>query len=334
MALVRNKAKLAYGAVAAWLDGQAPPPPLMERADGVAEQIRLQDETARALRQKRHELGALRLETLEPRARLQDGMMRDLVVEPKNRAHDLIEDFMVAANTVTTRFLSARGFSTFRRVVRRPERWDRIRAVAAELGDELPDKPDSRALNEFLRRRRRADPLRFPDLSVTVVKLIGSGEYVVHQPDDAPIGHFGLAVRDYTHSTAPNRRYPDIITQRLLKCAVENRPSLYSNSTLRHLARHCTDQEDVVRKVERQVLKSAGALLLESRIGDVFDGVVTGAGDKGTWVRLLRPPVEGKLVEGLGGLDVGDQVTVRLVSVDVDRGFIDLAAAGRGPGRR
>jgi VacB/RNase II family 3'-5' exoribonuclease len=325
-ALVRNKAKLAYRAVAAWLDGRGDMPPAMRQAAGVAEQIRLQDQLAARMRQRRHEHGALDLETLEPRAQWGDSTVTSLALETKTRAHELIEDFMVAANIVTTRFLTGRGFATFRRVVRVPDRWDRIQAVAASLGERLPDAPDARALSQFLVRRRKADPLRFPDLSVTIVKLIGSGEYVVHRPKDVPIGHFGLAVRDYTHSTAPNRRYPDVITQRTLKAALEGRPAPYRNDSLARLAKHCTETEDAVKKVERQVLKSAAALLLQPHLGEKFDGLVTGASYKGTWVRILQPPVEGKVVHGADGLDVGDRVRVRLVSVDVERGFIDFAA--------
>jgi exoribonuclease-2 len=240
----------------------------------------------------------------------------------------LIEDFMIAANGVTARFLAARGFAALRRVVRSPERWQKIVAVAAEYGARLPPEPDSLALEEFLARQRRTDPVRFPDLSLVIVKLMGAGEYVVERPGQPSIGHFGLAVRDYTHSTAPNRRYPDLITQRLLKAALAGEPTPYDAAELSALAVHCTEQEDDADKVERQVRKSAAALLLETRLGQRFDGVVTGASDKGTWVRIFAPPAEGKLVHGFDGLEVGDKLRVKLISTDVERGFIDFVRVG------
>lgn len=325
-ARVRNHAKLAYGAVGAWLEDGGPMPDAMGAHPALPGQIRLQDDVAQRIRARRHEHGALELETLEPKAIVEDNHVLDLVLEKKNRAHELIEDFMVAANIVTTRFLTERGYATFRRVVRHPRRWDRIQSVAAELGERLPDRPDARALNRFLVRRRRADPLRFPDLSLTIVKLVGSGEYVAHSPGASPIGHFGLAVRDYAHSTAPNRRYPDVITQRLLKAALAGLSSPYATDDLEDLANHCTAQEDAAKRVERQVHKSAAALLLRTRIGEVFPAIVTGASEKGTWVRILAPPVEGKVVRRSSGLDVGDAVKVRLVAVDVPRGYIDFEA--------
>jgi VacB/RNase II family 3'-5' exoribonuclease len=326
---VRNKAKLAYNSVAAWLDGPGEMPAAMAHADQVPAQIRLQDQVAQRLKAQRHEHGALELQTIEAHAVVSDGEVMDLVEEPKTCAHELIEDFMIAANGVTTRFLESHGLPTFRRVVRSPERWDRIEALAVEHGDRLPPDPDARALNQFLVRQRQADSVRFPDLSLTVIKLLGSGEYVVHVPGGEPLGHFGLAVRDYSHSTAPNRRYPDIITQRLLKGALDGKSAPYSNEQLTELATHCTQQEDAAKKVERQVGKSAAALLLIRRVGESFDGIVTGAGPKGTWVRVFRPPVEGMLVDGGHGLDVGDRVRVRLVEVDVARGFIDFARTNR-----
>ena len=292
------------------------------------EQLRAQDAIAQALRTRRHEQGALDLETIEPRAIFADDAIVDLRVEEKNRARQLIEDFMIAANGVTARFLSQKGFSALRRVVRSPERWQKIVSVAAEYGGKLPAEPDSRALEEFLSRQRRADPVRFPDLSLVIVKLMGAGEYVVERPGQPPIGHFGLAVRDYTHSTAPNRRYPDLITQRLLKAALAAVPTPYDAGELATLATHCTEQEDDADKVERQVRKSAAALLLETRVGQLFDGVVTGASEKGTWVRIFEPPAEGKLVHGFDGLEVGDKLRVKLISTDVDRGFIDFVRVG------
>jgi exoribonuclease-2 len=252
----------------------------------------------------------------------------ELRVEKKNRARELIEDFMIAANGVTARFLADRGIASLRRVVRSPERWQGIVKVASELGERLPPEPDNRALEEFLARRRRADPLRFPDLSLVIIKLMGSGEYVVERPGQAAVGHFGLAVKDYTHSTAPNRRYPDLITQRLLKAALSDRQPRDSSAQLEPLAQHCTEMEDAAEKVERQVRKSAAALLLEHRIGQRFDAIVTGASERGTWVRIFDPPVEGKLEYGQEGLEVGERVRVKLISTDVERGFIDFIRSG------
>ncbi|HKQ61809.1 MAG TPA: RNB domain-containing ribonuclease [Candidatus Polarisedimenticolaceae bacterium] len=324
-AVVLNRAKLAYNAVAAWLDGAAPPPPKLAAVRGLPELLRLQDRTAQAMKQRRHQQGALSLETIQTRALFNGDVIADLLPDEKNRAKELIEDFMIAANGVTSKYLEAKGVPSLRRILRTPERWDRIVALAATLGDRLPPAANSGALEEFLIRRQRADALRFPDLALSVVKLLGSGEYAVQRPGRTADGHFGLAVRDYTHSTAPNRRFPDLITQRLLKAALAERPAAYGDGELDALARHCTEQEDNATKVERQVRKSAAALLLAPRIGERFDALVTGASPKGTWVRILRPAVEGRLVRGVEGLDVGDHVEVELVATDVERGFIDFA---------
>ena len=323
-ALVRNKAKLAYDAVDAWRDGRGPMPPAMAAVPGIDAQMRLQEDVSQRLRSLRYAQGALDLQTIEARAVFEGEEIRDLTVDEQNQPRQLIEDFMIAANGVTARYLEEAGFAALRRIVRSPERWQRIVSVAAEHGFSLPDEPDSKALEGFLAARKNADPLRFPDLSLVIVKLMGAGEYVVELPGKEPVGHFGLAVRDYTHSTAPNRRYPDVITQRLLKAALARRPSPYSVSELNGLAIRCTEQEDAANKVERLVRKSAGALLLETRIGERFDGVVTGASEKGTWVRIFRPPVEGKVVRGTEGLEVGDKARVKLVSTDVERGYIDF----------
>ncbi len=326
-AWVHNKAKLAYNSVAAWLDGSGSMPPALAGAPGVPDQLRVQDAVARRLAERRHEHGALTLETIEAKAVTEDGRVVDLQVEPKNRAHEIIEDFMIAANGVTTQYLAAHGFPTFRRVVRTPERWDRIRHLASEFGEALPADPDAPALQRFLAARRQADPLRFPDLSLAIVKLLGPGEYMVNVPGQQAMGHFGLAVRDYSHSTAPNRRYPDVITQRLLKAAMTGGDVPYALADLEDLAAHCTRQEDAAKKVERQVHKSAAAALLADRIGERFDALVTGATSRGTWVRVLNPPVEGMLVQGAQGADVGDRIHVRLVAVDIERGYIDFARA-------
>jgi exoribonuclease II len=327
-AVVKNKAKLAYNGVAAWLDGKAPMPARLAEVAGMDRQLRVQDAVAQKLKEKRHEQGALDLESLEPRPVFDGEDITDLQLDTQNRAKELIEDFMIAANGVTARFLETGGFTALRRVVRSPERWSRIVSVAAEYGEKLPPEPDSAALEGFLVKRRKADPLRFPDLSLVIVKLMGRGEYVVEYPGRAGVGHFGLAVQDYTHSTAPNRRYPDLITQRLLKAAVARQPSPYNPGELEDLAAHCTEKEDDANKVERQVRKSAAALLLEPRVGERFDGVVTGASDKGTWVRIFHPPVEGKVVHGFENLQVGDRVKVKLISTDVERGYIDFVRSG------
>jgi exoribonuclease-2 len=327
-AAVRNRAKLAYDAVSDGLEGKTALPGRAGGSEELARQLRIQDAAAQKLRALRYERGALELETIEPRPVFDGEDVVDLTVDRKNRARELIEDFMIAANGVTARFLAEKGVASLRRVVRSPERWQRIVRVAAEQGESLPPEPDSRALEAFLARRRRADPLRFPDLSLVIIKLMGAGEYVVEKPGQTAVGHFGLAVRDYTHSTAPNRRYPDLITQRLLKAAIEGRAAPYSAGDLETLAQHCTEMEDAAEKVERQVRKSAAALLLENRVGQRFDGVVTGASEKGTWVRIFQPPVEGKLEQGWEGLEVGDKVRVKLISTDVERGFIDFVRGG------
>ena len=324
--VVRNRAKLAYNSVAAWLDSAGPMPREMAEADGVADQVRLQDEIAGRLRARRHEAGALDLASNDARAVVTDGRVEDLRRDEKNRAKALIEDLMIAANGTTARYLEGKGLPSIRRVVRTPKRWDRLQVLAREAGDQLPDAPDPKALSDFLTRRRQADPVRFPDLSLSVVKLLGRGEYVLSRSEDDE-GHFGLAVTDYVHSTAPNRRYPDLITQRLLKAAIAGRSSPYTTDQLEALATHCTKQEDAAEKVERQMRKSAAALVLSSRIGDRFDAIVTGASSKGTWVRTLNPPAEGKVVRGFEGMDVGERVRVRLTQTDVARGFIDFVGA-------
>ena len=295
--------------------------------DGLADNLRMQDEAARRVKDLRHAQGALSLETVEARPMFEGDTITRLEVQEKNRAKDLIADFMIAANGVTARYLSSRHLPSIRRVVRSPERWDRIVDIAGEHGFSLPAEPDSEALEEFLAKERAADPLRFPDLSLTVIKLLGAGEYTAEPADGAAPGHFGLAVKDYAHSTAPNRRYSDLLTQRLLKAAIAGDRSPYSEEELAVLAAHCSRVENIAEKVERQVGKSAAALLLQSRIGEEFEALVTGAAAKGTWVRLLKVPVEGKLTGGFEGVDVGDRVRVRLISVDVALGYLDFERA-------
>jgi ribonuclease R len=327
-AIVCNQAKLAYNSVAAWLDGNGDMPEAITSVNGLAENLRLQDKAAQSMKNFRHVHGALSLETIQARPIFEGDQILGLEVEEKNRAKEIIEDFMITANGVVARYLESKKFPSIRRVVRTPKRWDRIVEIADEHGFRLPEIPDSKSLEEFLTKEKAVDPLRFPDLSLSVVKLMGAGEYVADLPGDAPPGHFGLAVKDYTHSTAPNRRYSDLITHRLLKASIENKPVPYSNDELDGLAKHCTEEEDAANKVERQVGKSAAALLLESRIGERFDAIVTGAASKGTWVRLLDVPVEGKLVQGFENMDVGHRIHVQLTFVDVERGFIDFKKVG------
>jgi exoribonuclease-2 len=326
-AQVRNRAKLAYNSVSAWLTSTGPAPRRVAEVPGLADNLRLQDTVAQRLTGVRHRHGALSFETLESKAVFAGDALSTLQLAPPNRGTQLIEEFMVAANTVTATFLTGKNFPSLRRVLRDPERWTRITELAAGLGDALPDKPDAVALEGFLTRRRAAAPEKFPDLSLSVIKLIGRGEYALDLPGGKAPGHFALAVRDYAHSTAPNRRFPDLLTQRLLKAALAGALLPYTIPELTELARHCTGQEDAATKVERQVNKSAAALLLSNRIGVQFDAIVTGASDKGTWVRILQPPTEGRLTQGFQGLNVGDHVRVKLVHTDVQRGFIDFARA-------
>ena len=328
-ALVHNHAKLAYHAVGAWLQSEGGPPATLAAVPGLAENLQLQDRVAQRLKARRHDHGALELETTELRAEFDGDRVARLASEKPNRARELIEDFMIAANGIIARFLNAQGFPVLRRVVRSPQRWPRIVALAAEFGEQLPGDPDAPALNAFLLKRHAADPLRFPDLSLTIIKLLGRGEYVASFPGQTAVGHFGLAVSEYTHSTAPNRRYPDLVTQRLVRAALAGQPVPYGRSELGALAAECTFKEDGAQKVERMVRKAAAACLLASRIGQQFEGVVTGASSKGTWVRLFDPPVEGRVERGQEGLDVGDRVRVRLVRTDPERGFIDFVRLSR-----
>jgi exoribonuclease-2 len=329
-AAVRNKAKLAYSGVGPWLEGAAPPPAALAAVAGLAENLKAQDRAAQSLKTRRHEEGALELETIDVRALFEGERVAGLQSEMRNRAKELIEDLMIAANGAIARFLTGKGFPVVRRVVRSPERWQRIVELAQRYGESLPAEPDARALNQFLIRRRAADALRFPDLSISIIKLLGRGEYVASLPGDKTPGHFGLAVSQYTHSTAPNRRYPDLITQRLLQAALSGAAAPYRPDQLQALAAHCTEKEDAAQKVERFSRKSAAACLLEDRIGTVFDGIVTGVNPKGTWARILDPPAEGRVERGAAGLDVGDTVHLKLVSTDPERGFIDFERVGKG----
>jgi VacB/RNase II family 3'-5' exoribonuclease len=323
-AMVRNRAKLAYNSVAAWLDGRGPMPAPIGRVPGLDENIRLQHRLADQLRGLRHKRGALSLQTLESRPVFDGDILRDLVPDQSNVAKSLIEELMVAANGVTARYLAAKKFPSVRRVVRTPTNWNRIIELAAAKGTVLPVEPNGLALEEFLVSALKADPVTFPDLSLSVIKLLGRGEYVIEFPGGSVAGHFGLAVADYAHSTAPNRRFPDMLIQRLLKAALAGSAPTYRNDELVALARHCTEQEDAAKKVERQVVKSAGAMLLATRIGESFDGTITGVSERDTWVRIDHPPVEGRLDKGVEGLKVGDRVRAKLAFADIERGYIDF----------
>lgn len=332
-----NHARLAYESLGPWLEGRGPAPDALARVPGMDAQLRLQDATARRLRTQRVARGALQLETIEARPVVQGGVVTGLTVTPKSRARDLIEDFMVAANSVVAERLEAAGVTSIRRVVRIPERWSRIAQLARARGDALPDAPDPAALSAFLGRQRAAHPEQYADLSLAVVKLLGPGEYAVEQPGDTTLNHFGLAAQDYTHGTAPNRRYADLVTQRLVKYMLARRaggdgapPGVappYGDDALAAIAARCTERENAARKVERLTRKQAAAALLAGRVGETFRAVVTGAQQNGTYVRVTAPPAEGRVVHGASGLDVGDAVSVRLVSVDPARGWVDFERA-------
>lgn len=324
-AILINKAKLAYNGIADWLDENKPPPDKLKQVVGLEKQVSLQDHIAQLLKSQRHYQGSLTLETIEPQPEIENNQIVDIKAAPKNRGRELIEEFMIAANTSTAKFLKDHDLPSLRRVVRIPKRWDRIVEIAKEKGEDLPAMPDAKALDLFLIKERLLDPLRFPDLSLAVIKLLGNGEYVVQYPNDPPIGHFSLALKDYTHSTAPNRRYPDLITQRMVKAALQNKPSPYSPAELEILAKRMTEKEDEATRVERQMKKSASILLLNDKIGQEFDAIVTGVNPKGVWVRVFHPPVEGKLIQGYENVDVGNRLKVKLVDVDLEKGYIDFA---------
>jgi exoribonuclease-2 len=322
-AVVRNHAQLQYNSVGAWLEGSAPAPVKVAASADLQAQLRLQDEVAQKLKNHRQENGALSLQTEEILPLMLNDQVVDVVQQQKNRATELIEDFMIAANGVVARMLEK--VSSLRRIVKQPERWDRIVQLAAEHGGKLPPTPDSKALNDFLMKRKAEDPDHFADVSLTVIKLMGPGEYVLERPGDPSPGHFGLAVQDYTHSTAPNRRFPDIVTQRLVKAMLAGQPNPYSDDELAAIAANCTEKEDAERKVEREMSKRLAAVAMQHQIGAIFDAIVTGATPKGTFVRVLHPHVEGLLAQGAQGADVGDKLRVKLIRTDVQHGFIDFA---------
>ena len=330
-ASVRNQAQLAYNAIGDWLDRGAAAPARVATMNGLDAQLRLQAKIAAALRQTRVENGALEIETVEARAVSRDGKVTAIEKTEKNTATDIIEDFMIAANGAVARFLESHHVSAIRRIVRNPERWNRIVDLAKEFGNTLPENPDPVALHDFMMERRKADPERFPDLSLAVVKLLGPGEYILDQPGVEEPGHFGLAVQDYTHSTAPNRRYADLVTQRVVKAVLAGAPPPYTDDELSAIARNCTLKEDAARKVEREVRKVAAAMLFSHRIGQRFQAIVTGKKPSGTFVRVVDPPVEGMLVRGAHGVDVGDEISVELLSTNPKRGFIDFGRVGSTP---
>src|ERR1700681_2848298 len=324
-AIVRNKAQLTYNAVGAWLEGTAAAPPKVAASSALEAQLRLQDNVAQALRKLRFEHGALNLDTNEALPVVLNDQVVDVLNQGKNRATEVIEDFMIAANGVVARLLER--VSSLRRIVKTPDHWDGIVQLAAARGETLPAQPDSKALNDFLLKRKAADPDYFADLSLAVIKLIGPGEYVLERPGDPEQGHFGLAVQDYTHSTAPNRRFADVVTQRLVKAVLASQPAPYSNDELAAVALNCTLKEDAARKVEREMSKRIAAVAMSSRIGEVFEAIITGVTPKGTFVRVLQPHMEGLLAQGAQGLQVGDKLRAKLVRTDVQRGFIDFAKA-------
>ena len=324
-AVVNNKAKLAYNSVAEWLDGKLASINAIAHVPGMDEQVRLQDYIAHLLKMYRQSEGTLTLETIEPLPEIKENKIVDIKATLSNRAKNLIEEFMIVANTIAAQFLKQHHLPSLRRVVRVPKRWDRIVEIAKDKGETLPEDPSSKALDLFLIKERLLEPDTFPDLSLAIIKLLGSGEYIVEYPDDPSVGHFSLAIKDYTHSTAPNRRFPDLVTQRMLKSILEDQPSPYTSQELEAIAKQSTEKEDEATKVERKMKKSASIVLLGTRIGQIFDGIVTGAGDKGTWIRIFHPPVDGKLVQGADQVDVGDRIKVKLVNVDMVKGFIDFA---------
>jgi VacB/RNase II family 3'-5' exoribonuclease len=324
-AIVRNKGQLAYDGVGAWLEGRGPAPAKVGASPALAAQLKLQDEAAQTLKTERHRHGALNIETIETRPVVVNGQVVDVAKEERSRATELIEDFMIAANEVVARLLDAKRVSSIRRVVKASERWNRIVELAGRLGAQLPAEPDSKALNDFLVTRKAADPDHFADLSLSVIKLMGPGEYVLERPGDPEQGHFGLAVQDYTHSTAPNRRFADLVTQRLVKAVLAAAAVPYSDDELSAIAHNCTVKEDAARKVERDMEKRIAAVAMSSRIGETFDAIVTGVTPHGTFVRSLNPHVEGLLAQGQQGVDVGDTLRVRLTRTDPDRGYIDFA---------
>lgn len=324
--LVHNHAKLTYNAVGGWLEGNSDLPDKIKQMVGLDNTLKIQHKAAQLLKQNRQKMGALTLESSDAEAKIENNNQIVIQLSPHNFAHQLIEEFMIAANKVMAQHCTEAKIPSLRRVVRIPKYWDRIVEVAKSFGEDLPQKPDSKALDAFLINRKKADPLSFPDISLTIIKLLGRGEYIVENADADPIGHFGLAVSDYTHSTAPNRRFPDLISQRQYKAFLHGQKLPYTLEELSSLSAHCTQQEDAAQKVERHLNKSAAAMALSSQIGRIFNGIVTGVGAKGTWARIFQPAVEGKIIQGFENLQVGDKVVVQLKRVNIPKGFIDFVA--------
>jgi len=325
-AMVHNYAKLSYTEIGAWLDGKTLTPASVAKTEGLEEQIRLQQKAAARLQELRKQNGALEFETIESAPLIHEGIIDGIEVVLSNAARKIIENFMIAANVQMAKFLESKNIASLRRVVKTPERWNRIVEIAASLGTNLPDASDSKSLAEFLARQKAADALHYPDLSLSIIKLVGSGDYTVQAANAESDGHFGLAVQDYTHSTAPNRRYTDLIVQRLVKAALENKPSPYSFEELEAIAEHCNRRESDAKKVERRMRKTIAASVMAAHIGEDFEAIVTGKTPRGTFARILRPPVDGQIVKGENALEVGDKIRVRLLSTNAERGFIDFKA--------
>lgn len=329
-ATVRNKAQLAYSRVGPWLEGKSDPDVKIEGSLELQDQLKLQNEAAQTLREHRVSEGALEFHRIEADPVIVDGEVRSIATSPKNHATELIEDFMIAANETMAETLLDAKRSCLRRIVRTPERWDRIVELVGRYGTQLPAEADSGALNAFLRKQRASDPIHYPDLSLAIIKLMGPGEYVLSSGTDTkPPGHFGLAARDYTHSTAPNRRFADLVMQRLVKALLASEPAPYTDAELAAIATQCNLQEKAGRKVERTMQKRVAAVALQDSIGHVFQGVVTGASEKGTYVRVFDPPVEGRVVRGEKGLDVGDRVSVKLLHTNPQMAYIDFGYVAR-----
>ncbi|MBP6342997.1 MAG: RNB domain-containing ribonuclease [Candidatus Omnitrophica bacterium] len=327
-AVIRNHAKLIYEIVGDWFEGRTPLPESVEAVPGLEDQLLLQDKVAQAIKEARRRNGALEFDSIETKPVFKEKQVIEIALRHRNRAHQLIENFMIAANGVMVNFLRSKNSPVIQRVVKTPERWERIVEIAIEMGDSLPNRPKAKALSDFLERQRKRDPERFPDLSLAVIKLLGQGEYDVVFPGKKGDGHFGLAVSDYTHSTAPNRRYIDLVVQRLLKAALNKARDPYSRAELSHIAGWCTDRDQFAKKVERFMRKVAAAMMLLDRVGDSFEGIVTGASEKGTYVRLIDPPAEGRVVRRFEGMDVGDKVIVRLIKLSPERGYVDFEGSG------
>jgi VacB/RNase II family 3'-5' exoribonuclease len=323
LALVRNQAKLVYDVVADWLDNGTHMP-ILDEVPGLAEQLHLQNELCRRIQGRNQQKGAISVQTLEARPVAVDGQVVALELTHQSVARDMIQSMMVSANSSLAKTVKAKNAPMIQRVVKKPVRWNRLIQLAATFGFELPAEPDAPSLAKFINERKAADPEHFVDLSLAVVKLLGPGQYVVQEPGQVSEGHFGLAVHDYTHATAPNRRFADLVTQRVTKALALGNPLPYTVEELKEIASRCEEREEAERKVERTMRKAAAATLLSSHIGEEYDAIVTGIASKGTFARLLEPPAEGRVVANEQGLDVGDKIRVRLTATEPALGFIDF----------